>query len=125
MPIRVGWGHATETRLFVQMIGVWTWEEYQSAVREIQRALDEKEEKIAVIYNFADSRRIPDHPLQHLSKLVRNWNPDKAVVLVIGVPLLMRTVIDILSRLYPQKMKHIHLLETMDEAEALLTELGY
>ena len=125
MPIRVGWGNLAETRLFVQMIGVWTWDEYQNAVREIQRALDQKQDKFAVIYNFADSQRVPDHPLQHLTKLVRNWNPDDAEVLVIGVPLLLRTVIEILTRMYPQKMTHLHILETMEEAEALLTELGY
>ncbi len=126
MPIRIGWGNAEQTRVYVQFIGLWTWEEFDSALGDIRKQITMADaDRLSILFNLADTRRVPDQSLTYLTELIGQWKPDGSLIVLVGMPFLLANVLKIIKQVFPRKFLHIHILETMDEAEALFQKHGF
>ena len=126
MPIRIGWGNAEQSRVYVQFIGLWTWDEFDSALADIRQHIEmSSAERVSILFNLADTRRVPEQSLNYLTDLFGQWKPTDTLIVLVGMPFLLSNVLKIIKQVYPRKFVNIRILETMDEVEDLFKQNGF
>jgi hypothetical protein len=120
MPIRVGWGDAEKTYIYLQLIGHWTWEDYYQAMASCKGLVHEVGRPVGLMANFADSYSLPTNALVHYRRTIeRDAAQWRFIVLVSPNPLMM-SVMRVLKPLYPQFHRQVAIAATINEAREIL-----
>jgi hypothetical protein len=125
MGIEVCWyDESTKTIGWLKFGEIWSWDDFRQAVHQLRVMAEPLAHPIDVIADLRESRPLAEFDgMVHLRWLMRTCPEDKRtrVVLVTGDPV-FRSLTSIIRRLFPAHASRYFIVDTLEEAAALLSE---
>jgi hypothetical protein len=113
MPVRMGWGDADQSYVYVQFMGNWTWSEFYQVQRDISAMIDDSPRPIvSVMINLADTRHVPSRPLQHLMNIGKHWHPRCDMMVFTGMPPMLAPFIEMFLAHFPELRGRVKITDT-------------
>lgn len=122
MPIEIRWHNPQKTIIIYRVIGRWGEAEAAQLVAEVDELLLEVEGTVDLIADFSEAGSPPANFIDLARDLTTNQPPQLGQIAVIGVQLYMRLMLQVLRNVYPQHLKNIYPLRSLEEAEQFLHE---
>jgi hypothetical protein len=122
MPIAVGWFDKQRTLIGWQLVGAWSWREFERGINAelaLRRQSPLPSEQIDVLVDVRRSALTVSNLLPNVRRLTLERIPPRGLILVVGGGALARWVIDQLRRHHPDTFAHYYACDTLDDALAL------
>jgi hypothetical protein len=125
MPIKVEWVNQQHTIIHYNIIGNWTWDDYDAANAIATDMVKSVDHKVAIICDFSSSTAIPPRVLSNIGRSLRQKrSPNVSHIVTVGVSGLLRNLTDVLRTLYPAATADIIHAHTIDHAYRLIGTPG-
>ncbi|MCA9889168.1 MAG: hypothetical protein KC546_12390, partial [Anaerolineae bacterium] len=118
-----GWGDDQQTLYIFQFMGYWTWEDLHQAAENIGDLLDNAPHPINLIFNFADSFRVPRNGINELSQIARKLLNNLNMMILVGMDPSMQMVSQTVLNMHPRLKSRVHTCCTFAEAMKFLEEV--
>jgi hypothetical protein len=123
MPIHVVWGDEARSVVVITFDGVWTWEDF----RQMQAKLDEMSSVLihARYDAIVDATNAAVPPIGALSKFgnaAREAPPELKLVIIAGVNVLIRALIEIVRKISPKAGNTWRLANNVDDAWKIIAQ---
>ncbi len=124
MTITVEWDNEEKTVIRTEISGHWTWEEYHHALGETQRLVRGVNHEVAVINLRHPGAVSPKgNPLPHLSRAAKHMPENQTfTVNVSSDKKMVGLIARIMTRIFPFMPKKFFVVDTLEEARALIQE---
>ena len=128
MAIEVVWDDhpdlAPQSTIRYTFRGEWSWDEFSSARATWQQMADESSAaQVATIVDLRESEHYPSQAMVNFGRVLGGLHPKTGPMAVVGMNWIFRVIKDGLALLFPSKLRHIYMVDTLDEAYALLLDL--
>jgi hypothetical protein len=117
MGIIVNW-YAPQTNVINLTIeGKWTWDELSSAMRTAHEMLDTTQyDFVDYILDMRKGDTLPSNIMSRMKTFTQNQHRKSRNMVVVGPGSFVITLFNLMTRVAPQRMQHIKLVKTMEEA---------
>ncbi len=123
MGIQVEWLAPDTNCIYLTVEGSWTWDDYRVAMSTAHEMLDKVPyEFVDYILDLRQAPTLPSNILSRMKNVSRNQHPKSRNMVVVGAGRFPEMMFGIMEQIMPQRMTHITLVATPDEALALLQE---
>jgi len=122
--IELDWDDLDKTIICYTFFDPWTWDEYYATNPKRDMMFASSNEVIDIILDFRKGKHLPPQAMSHIRK-VGTWdNPQRGVVIVLGVHSMLQLLANIMSSLYPQStLKMPRPAKDMKEAHQMISEV--
>lgn len=121
--IVAAWDNEEKTIIRVTYGLTWTWDDYFQADQAAQALLDSVDHRVDLILDMLNTA-LPADSLSRIPTLIRAGiglaRPNTGIVVLVGTSGYLRTLISAFQKVYPQESRRVFLVETLDEAYALI-----
>ena len=120
MGITVRWFDESNSTLWYEFVGKWTWDDLYSAISEGIRLSAGVIESVNSIIDMRRSQYVPMLSADHLSKVatLSLMSCSEAGVLMVGAGHFVQLMFDIFRRIHPLAAERYRFVETLDDARA-------
>ena len=124
MPIHISWKDEEKTILFIQFLDEWTWDDYKLALEDARLMVENIDHHFVQLIDMRQSKVVSTtsaspHILQGRRK---TFSEHVGITVILGAETKIKVILDAfeknLGKAYPKR----YLVETMDEAMAVLEE---
>lgn len=123
MEARIKWLEPSHQILYILMPEKWTWDDLILYNRRINRLLNRYSRPAVIVLDFQQSIYLPENAVINCRKIFTNIHPDSGEILLLGLPLSHKLVLDVVFRLFPYLKQYIFDVDTFEhEMLALLEE---
>jgi hypothetical protein len=121
MPIKVEWVNQQRTIIHYNVIGNWTWDDYDAANRIAADMVKSVDHQVAIICDLSSSTAIPPRVLSNVGRSLRQKrSANISHIVTVGITGLLRNLTDVLSTLYPAATADIIHAHSIDHAYRLI-----
>ena len=121
MPIKVEWANPQHTVIHYNIMGNWTWDDFDSANTTLTNMIETIDHKVDIICDLSSSTALPPRILSNVGrKLRQKSSPKVSHIITVGISSLLRTLTDVLRTLYPAATANIIHAHTLDHAYRLI-----
>ena len=100
--IQLDWDNTQRTIIRYTFVDPWTWEDYYATNVKRDAMFNSTDQIIDIILDFSMGRHIPPQAMLHFRKAASWDSPQRGVVIVIGVSVLLQALANIMISVYPQ-----------------------
>ena len=123
MSVRMGWGDADQSYIYVQFMGNWTWNEFYQVQRGISGMIDSSSRPVvSVMMNFADTHHVPPRPLNHMLSMGKTWHRRCDMLVMTGMPPELSRFVNMMLTHFPRLRDCIRMTDTHRHATDELNE---
>jgi hypothetical protein len=125
MTIKVGWHNPERTVILQKREPGWTWEDFDAAVDQYAAMTRSVDHKVAIIIDCLDAPEPPDpHALNHYRRAMRLKPKNLVLMVIVSVGGFLENMGNIfVSSITPDRQEFLQFVRSMEEAEALVTEV--
>jgi hypothetical protein len=121
MPIKVEWVNQQRTIIHYNIIGNWTWDDYDAANAITEDMIKSVDHQVALICDLSSSTAIPPRVLSNVGRSLRQKrSPNISHIVTVGITGLLRNLTDVLGTLYPAATADIIHAHSIDHAYRLI-----
>lgn len=120
MPVRVGWGDAEKSYIYLQLIGHWSWNDWNQALLDGRLLAQEAGRSVGLMANFADSFSLPTNSLMHYQRTMDHEFAVWRLIVLVSPNPLMRPIMRLFRPMYPRFQQRITVAATIQEARNIL-----
>jgi hypothetical protein len=109
----------TDDKLVIRMVheGIWTWDEFHHALRELDTMLNSVLHTVDLIIDVRNSANLPAGTPSQLGKINEFYkHPHLGHSVVVGANNLVKVFVNIMTSVYPPLKQRFQLAESIDEA---------
>ncbi len=122
--IELDWDDPEKTIILYTFFDPWTWNEYYATDPKRDMMFSETNQVIDIILDFRKGKHLPPQAMTQLSKIGSWDNPQRGVVIVLGVHSMLQLLANIMNSLFPQTvLKTPRPAKDIDEAHRLISEI--
>lgn len=122
MGVTSKWLDKSQTMICYNITGQWTWDELWTVIHDMRAQSDGHPYPIDIVADFTESRHVPNDALTHLRKLMATRPTNRRLsVFICPNNVMIRSLVSMAKPLLPRNA-NIHLVDTMDEALAVIQE---
>jgi len=123
MAITWVWDNEEKTIIRYIFQGAWGWEDFYQILAEVHTTMDNVEHPVNLIIDVRKSGILPTNALSNISRL-RNApaSPNTGRAVLIGGNMFIQRLYVMLHKLYPEMVKQFSLAQTLEEAQAILSQ---
>ena len=121
MGIIVEWYAPNTNVISLTVDGKWTWDEFNTAMRTAHQMLD------ATPFDFVDylldmrqGDKLPSNVMSRMKSFSQHQHHKSRNMVVVGANAVIITFFNLMTRVSPQRMQHIRLVKTLEEARKYL-----
>lgn len=126
MSIEVSWGNLEKTYVYMQVTGIWTWQEYRSGIISANELIESVDHDICIVTHLIDkdAQKLPPGAFRQWQNTLKQTPANlQLVILVPGRPLI-RIFLDTIQRLFSQLMTfNFRMAATLEEAQEIVREV--
>ena len=100
--IQLDWDDPQHNIIRYTFFDPWTWEEYHATDAQRDVMFSSTNQIIDIILDFNQGSRIPGHAMTQFPKAASWDNPQRGVIIVIGVNKMLQMLANIMMSVYPQ-----------------------
>ncbi len=125
MSIEVTWDEQSENVLLYRFSGVWDWPDFTRAIeRSIELAQTLNGQRYDVIGCFLASSRVPAGAgISYVYSAFKRKPANCGVTVVVTRSAFVRSLVEILGRVYPETRRAFTVASTLEEARALIARV--
>lgn len=122
--IELDWNDLQKTIIHYTFIDPWTWDEYYKTNPKRDMMLSTIPHVVDIILDFRRGKHIPSQAMTHFRKAAAWDNPQRGIVVIIGVHSMLQSLANIMMRVYPQAaLKAPRPAKDIDEARGIIAEV--
>lgn len=123
MQARIKWLEPSHQILYILMPKKWTWDDMILYNKRINRLLNRYSRPAVIVLDFHESTYLPPNAVINCRKIFSNIHPDSGEIMLVGLPLSHKLVLDVVFRLFPHLKQYIFDVDMFEhEMLALLEE---
>lgn len=123
MGINIFWDEQHSDIVHLVIDGGWTWDEFYRAMRIMHGQMDKSShEKIQFIVDMRNGQTLPQNVLSRMREISNQHHPKSDKMVVIGAGDFPKLLFGIMEKLLPERMNHVSLVETIEEAYEIVLE---
>jgi len=117
MGIAVEWSISEVNVIEMTVEGKWTWDDLSSAMKTAHDMMDVSTyDEIDFLLDMRHCDILPSNILSRMKHVSQHHHPKSHDMVVIGAGRFADTLFSLMERIMPQRMQHIKLMQTLDEA---------
>jgi hypothetical protein len=122
MPLTYHWQDDAKTIFRCNLVGDWSWNEYDQMVDHVTKTIREVGHDVSIITDITQSAKMPKgSPMQHLRKTKDAMPPNVKTMITVGkYSLFASAILNAFLKVYSQKRIRMQLVATEAEAQQLL-----
>ena len=118
----IQWLNDERTILQVTLPASFTWDEQNKSVREVAETIRTVDHTVHLVVNTVGAKMPKGNPFPHLRYFVMSMPDNLGVTITVGAGRVERTIVGAFLRIAHRfGAKETYIVETMDEAMAILT----
>lgn len=123
MGINIFWDEQYSHIIHLVIKGGWTWDEFYRTINEMHRQMDDSpHQKIQFIVDMRNGQMLPQDMLSRMRQVGSKSHPKSAMMIVVGAGNFPKLLFGIMEKLLPERMKLIHLVNTLEGAYEIILE---
>lgn len=122
MPIQVKWYDAEQTIVAYELGEQWSWDELYQAFRVARQMVDSVPHRVDAIMNVLQTKQLPNGAIGHVKSLGASPQTNFGVGVVVSSSLFVKTIFQIIGKLYPELGDRYVVAPTEAQALALIAE---
>ncbi len=122
--IKLDWDDPEKTIILYTFFDPWTWDEYYATNPKRDVMFATTTDIIDIILDFRKGQHLPPQAMTHIRR-VGTWdNPQRGIVIILGVHSMLEILANIMNSLYPQAaLKAPRPAKDMNQAHRLISEI--
>lgn len=121
MAIQVEWYGSNQAAIRYVIDRTWTWDDFYQAITLSHRMMDESAAtSIILIIDMTQSNLLPQNVLSHVRNVSQRSHPKTGTGIVVGAGVFVQSLFRVIQRLTPERMKRMHMVKTLVEADAII-----
>jgi len=122
MPIQISWHDTLPNTIYYNIIGQWSWQDYEDAFQEeLRMALSLNDQQYNVIANLLDTSLIPKgNAFSFLIETVKYSPLNMGQVVMVTSNNLIRTMLATFIKVHPSIQESLYVTHSLDDAETYL-----
>ncbi len=122
--ILLDWDNPQRTIIRYTFEDPWTWEDYYATNIKRDQMFSSTDQVIDIILDFRLGKHIPPQAVTHFRKAASWDSPQRGVVVVIGVNVILQALANIMINVYPQAAsKAPRPARDLDDARRMIWEI--
>jgi hypothetical protein len=127
MGIEVNWENETKTIIQYVYDGRWTLRDFDDARIQAARLEETVTHRVDVIVDVRNSSLVPTGTISRGKQVITTTptsHPSEGMAVIVGAGPLVRSIYDVVSKVYPDVVKRrgFRFARTMDEARAIIAQ---
>ncbi|MBX3084973.1 MAG: hypothetical protein KF716_25285 [Anaerolineae bacterium] len=117
MGIAVEWTMSEANVIAMTVEGKWTWDDLSGAMNAAHDMMDATSyDAIDFLLDMRHCDILPSNILSRMKHVSQHHHPKSRDMVVVGAGRFADTLFNLMERIMPQRMQHIKLVQTLDEA---------
>jgi len=117
MGILVDWFAPQSNILCMTVTGSWTWDEFHIAMSTAYELMDKAAyDHVDYLLDLRQGQTLPSNILSRMKNRSQSQHPKSRNMVVVGAGSFPATMFSIMEKIVPQRMAHITLVATLEEA---------
>lgn len=123
MAIHIEWYDRDNGVIYVRFEAQWSWQEYYDAITYLQAQGAQVPGGLICIFDCRQLLSLPKDSLNHFRQSIRQLPYASGPRIIVGANSFLRYVAGLLARLFPERARDHHFVDTMEEAEQVIRRL--
>lgn len=120
MTIEISWLNENQTAIVYSFGTTWTWSEFSQQDKLADCMMETATCQVDIIADFTNVSSYPPNALSNFQYYVKQWNPNRGRIILVGAQLLFRTLAENIIKLAPKMSQEMTLVSTFEEARQLV-----
>lgn len=120
MPISVRWDNEGKSCIYYEIVGRWTWDEFNAVYEDVYAMLDTVSHTVDAIVDLRESQLLPQNTLTEVRRLTFQQHENGGITVFITDNGLAHTLFMILTGVLRQAKTIFRIARTVDEAYSIV-----
>lgn len=120
MPITVRWDNDSQTVVYYEFNGKWTWEEYHNAIHSAYELVEKLPYVVNMILDFRHANVMPSNALSIFGRSMKTPPRDFDLAVLVTKSGFIEAIYNVFRRVNGKMAEKLVMVKTVEEARALL-----